>query len=223
MSNFKNLPKTLEIKAEKFYNYLVKRKKGFFMVQDYKFIPVVVINDIADTEKILGGLVEGGLPVAEITFRTSCAKDAIILGKKKFPNMCIGAGTVINVEQCKAAVEAGAEFIVSPGLSTEVAKYCKKINIPYFPGCVTPTEIMAALDLGITTVKFFPANVYGGLKALKALSAPFPQVKFIPTGGVDMTNIDEFLSFDKIQAIGGSFVLKGDIAANTKALMEKLK
>ena len=193
------------------------------MVQDYKFIPVVVINKLEDTEKTLGALIEGGLPVAEITFRTSCAKDAIKLGREKFPDMCIGAGTVINVEQCKAAIEAGAEFIVSPGLSVDVAKYCQKINVPYFPGCVTPTEIMAALDLGLTTLKFFPANVYGGLKALKALSAPFPQVKFIPTGGVDMTNIDEFLAFDKIQAIGGSFVLKGDIVANTKALMEKLK
>ena len=193
------------------------------MVQDYKFIPVVVINKLEDTEKTLGALIEGGLPVAEITFRTSCAKDAIKLGREKFPKMCIGAGTVINVEQCKAAIEAGAEFIVSPGLSVDVAKYCQKINVPYFPGCVTPTEIMAALDLGLTTLKFFPANVYGGLKALKALSAPFPQVKFIPTGGVDMTNIDEFLAFDKIQAIGGSFVLKGDIVANTKALMEKLK
>lgn len=193
------------------------------MVQDYKFIPVVVINELGDTEKILGSLIEGGLPVAEITFRTSCAKDAIKLGRKLFPDMCIGAGTVINAEQCKAAIEAGAEFIVSPGLSVDVAKYCKEKNIPYFPGCVTPTEIMAALDLGLTTLKFFPANVYGGLKALKALSAPFPQVKFIPTGGVDMTNIDEFLSFEKIQAIGGSFILKGDIVANTKALMEKLK
>ena len=193
------------------------------MVQDYKFIPVVVINKLEDTEKTLGALIEGGLPVAEITFRTNCARDAIKLGREKFPDMCIGAGTVINVEQCKAAIEAGAEFIVSPGLSVDVAKYCKEKNIPYFPGCVTPTEIMAALDLGLTTLKFFPANVYGGLKALKALSAPFPQVKFIPTGGVDMTNIDEFLSFDKIQAIGGSFILKGDIVANTKALMEKLK
>ena len=193
------------------------------MVQDYKFIPVVVINELGDTEKILGSLIEGGLPVAEITFRTSCAKDAIKLGRKLFPDMCIGAGTVINAEQCKAAIEAGAEFIVSPGLSVDVAKYCKEKNIPYFPGCVTPTEIMAALDLGLTTLKFFPANIYGGLKALKALSAPFPQVKFIPTGGVDMTNIDEFLSFEKIQAIGGSFILKGDIVANTKALMEKLK
>ena len=122
--------------------------------------------------------------------------------------MNIGAGTVINAEQCNAALAAGARFIVSPGLSVDVAKICKEKNIPYYPGCVTPTEIMQALDLGITTVKFFPANVYGGLKALKALSAPFPQVKFIPTGGVDRSNIDEFLAFDKIAAIGGSFFVK---------------
>ena len=120
----------------------------------------------------------------------------------------IGAGTVINAEQCEAALAAGATFIVSPGLSPAVAKICNQRNIPYYPGCVTPTEIMAALELGITTVKFFPANIYGGLKALKALSAPFPQVKFIPTGGVDRSNIDEFLAFDKVAAIGGSFFVK---------------
>ena len=119
--------------------------------------------------------------------------------------MNVGAGTVINAEQCKTALEAGAQFIVSPGLSVAVAEICKENNIPYYPGCVTPTEIMQALELGITTVKFFPANIYGGLKALKALSGPFPQVKFIPTGGVDRNNIDEFLAFDKVEAIGGSF------------------
>ena len=120
----------------------------------------------------------------------------------------IGAGTVINAAQCEAALAAGATFIVSPGLSPAVAEICNARGIPYYPGCVTPTEIMAALELGITTVKFFPANIYGGLKALKALSAPFPQVKFIPTGGVDRSNIDEFLAFDKVAAIGGSFFVK---------------
>ena len=122
--------------------------------------------------------------------------------------MSVGAGTIINAEQCKTALEAGAQFIVSPGLSVAVAEICKENNIPYYPGCVTPTEIMQALELGITTVKFFPANIYGGLKALKALSGPFPQVKFIPTGGVDRNNIDEFLAFDKVAAIGGSFFVK---------------
>ena len=173
-----------------------------------KFIPVVVIKELAETDKILTALKKSGINCAEITFRTSCAAEAIAYAVKNYPDMEIGAGTVINASQCNAALEAGATFIVSPGLSPDVARICNEKNIPYYPGCVTPTEIMAALDLGITTVKFFPANVYGGLKALKALSAPFPQVRFIPTGGVDRSNIDEFLAFDKIAAIGGSFFVK---------------
>ena len=173
-----------------------------------KFVPVVVIKELSETDKILKALKNNGINCAEITFRTACAAEAIEYACKNYPDMSIGAGTVINAEQCEAALKAGAQFIVSPGLSVDVAKICIKNNIPYYPGCVTPTEIMQALDLGITTVKFFPANVYGGLKALKALSAPFPQVKFIPTGGVDRSNIDEFLAFDKIAAIGGSFFVK---------------
>ena len=173
-----------------------------------RFIPVVVIKELGETDKILKALKNNGINCAEITFRTACAAEAIAYAVKNYPDMEIGAGTVINAEQCEAALKAGAEFIVSPGLSTSVAKICNEKNIPYYPGCVTPTEIMAALELGITTVKFFPANVYGGLKALKALAAPFPQVKFIPTGGVDRGNIDEFLAFDKVAAIGGSFFVK---------------
>ena len=192
------------------------------MINEFRFIPVVVINKIEDTEYTLGELCKGGLPCAEITFRTECAAEAIKLGKQLFPEMCIGAGTVINLDQCKRALDAGAEFIVSPGLSDEVAIYCVKNNIPYFPGCVTPTEIMRAISLGLTTVKFFPAGIYGGLKAMKALAAPFPQIKFVPTGGVDMSNIEEYLAFDKIQAIGGSFIMKGNIAENTAVLMEKI-
>ena len=173
-----------------------------------KFIPVVVIKELGETDKILTALKKSGINCAEITFRTACAAEAIAYAVKNYPDMEIGAGTVINAQQCRQALEAGATFIVSPGLSPAVAEVCKERGIPYYPGCVTPTEIMAALELGITTVKFFPANVYGGLKALKALSAPFPQVKFIPTGGVDRSNIDEFLAFDKIAAIGGSFFVK---------------
>ena len=173
-----------------------------------KFIPVVVIKEMAETDKILTALKNNGINCAEITFRTACAAEAIEYAVKNYPDMVIGAGTVINAEQCKKALKAGATFIVSPGFSPAAAKVCVKKNIPYYPGCVTPTEIMAALEYGITTVKFFPANVYGGLKALKALSAPFPQIKFIPTGGVDRSNIDEFLAFDKVAAIGGSFFVK---------------
>ena len=173
-----------------------------------KFIPVVVIKELSETDKILTALKNNGINCAEITFRTACAAEAIAYACEHYPDMSIGAGTVINAEQCEAALSAGAQFIVSPGLSEEVAYICMEKGVPYYPGCVTPTEIMQALDLGITTVKFFPANVYGGLAALKALSAPFPQVKFIPTGGVDRSNIDEFLAFDKIAAIGGSFFVK---------------
>lgn len=181
-------------------------KKGAVLME--RFVPVVVIRELSETDKILTALKNNGINTAEITFRTSCAKEAIEYAVKNYSEMSIGAGTVINEQQCKEAIEAGAQFIVSPGLSVCVAKVCKERGIPYYPGCVTPTEIMQALELGITTVKFFPANIYGGLKALKALSAPFPQIKFIPTGGVDRSNIDEFLAFDKVEAIGGSFFVK---------------
>ncbi len=173
-----------------------------------RFIPVVVIKELEEVHKILTALKANGINCAEITFTTACAKDAIKLACEKYPDMNIGAGTVINAEQCNEAINAGARFIVSPGLSVGAANVCKENNIPYYPGCVTPTEIIQALELGITTVKFFPANVYGGLTALKALAAPFPQIKFIPTGGVDRGNIDEFLAFDKVAAIGGSFFVK---------------
>ena len=173
-----------------------------------KCIPVVVIKEMNEVDKILPALANNGIHCAEITFRTPVAADAIKYASQHYKDMLIGAGTVINAEQCEKALKAGAKFIVSPGLSENVANICKKHNVPYYPGCVTPTEIMKALELGITTVKFFPANIYGGLKALKALSAPFPQIKFIPTGGVDRNNIDEFLAFDKVAAIGGSFFVK---------------
>ena len=179
-------------------------------------IPVVVINDVEDTIKILSQLREGGVNYAEITFRTACAREAIEIAVKAFPDMNIGAGTVINREQAESAVKAGAQFLVSPGFSDEVAEFAIENGITYYPGCVTPTEIMRALSYGFEIVKFFPAGVYGGLKALKALSAPFPQVKFIPTGGVDLSNLKEFVEFDKVYAIGGSFMMKGNIVENCK-------
>lgn len=185
-----------------------------------RVIPVVVINDIKDTIPTLSALKEGGINCAEITFRTACAREAIALGVKTFPDMNIGAGTVINLEQAKSAIDAGAKFLVSPGFSDEVATYCVENNIVYYPGCVTPTEIMRAISYGFDVIKFFPAGVYGGLKALKALSAPFPQIKFIPTGGVDLTNLKEFLDFDKTYAVGGSFMMKGDIVKNCKEIVK---
>ncbi len=188
----------------------------------FKVVPVVVLNDRADAEKQLSALAEH-LPVAEITFRTDYAEDGIKYCVKNFPQIYVGAGTVINASQAERAIRAGAKFIVSPGLSEKVAAVCKREGVDYLPGCVTPMEIEAALELGITTIKFFPAQVYGGLKAIKALSAPFPQVKFVPTGGVGEDNLAEFLACDKIAFVGGSWMMKGDIAENCKRLNTLLK
>ena len=176
-----------------------------------KFIAVVVIKELSETDRILTALANDNINCAEITFRTACAKEAIAYAIKNYPNMNIGAGTVINASQCIDAIDAGARFVVSPGLSVDVAKVCNERDVSYFPGCVTPTEIMQAIELGINVVKFFPANVYGGIKAMKALSAPFPQIKFIPTGGIDRNNMEEYLAWDKIYAIGGSFFVKDAI------------
>lgn len=187
-------------------NISYKNVSGLF--ERTRCVPVVVLKNIEDTVPTLSALCDYGIPTAEITFRTACAAEAIKLGREKFPDMLIGAGTVINAAQARAAVEAGAQFIVSPGLGLDIARVCREADIPYIPGCVTPTEIMQALDLGLSTLKFFPANVYGGMDAIKALSAPFPQVKFVPTGGVDQNNLDEFLACDKIAAVGGSFFVK---------------
>ena len=186
-------------------------------------VPVVVLDDAKDAAATARALLAGGVDVMEITFRTAAAADSIKAVAESCPDMLVGAGPVITLEQCKKAVECGAKFIVSPGFDEEVVRWCVENGVAVTPGCVTPTEIMQALELGITTVKFFPANVYGGLKALKALSGPFPQVKFIPTGGVDLTNLKEFLEFDKIFAVGGSFMMKGDITENCKKACEIIK
>ena len=187
-----------------------------------KVVPVVVLNDEADAKRQLSALAEH-LPVAEITFRTDYAEDGIKYCAKNFPNIYVGAGTVINAGQAERAVRAGARFIVSPGLSEKVAAVCKRAGVDYLPGCVTPMEIEAALELGITTVKFFPAQVYGGLKAIKALSAPFPQVRFVPTGGVGEADLAEYLACDRIAFVGGSWMMKGDIAENCKRLNTLLR
>lgn len=177
-----------------------------------RIIPVVTLQNAADRTKVLNALKKEGILCAEICFRTACAAEAIRLAVKEYPDMTIGAGTVINKEQCETALDLGAKFIVSPGLSEEVALVCRERGVPYYPGCVTPTEIMRALDLGPTVVKFFPAPVYGGLPAMKALAAPFPQIKFIPTGGVDSGNLAEYLAWDKIFAVGGSSFVKEALA-----------
>ena len=178
-------------------------------IQSLKVVPVVVIKDIDDTIPTLKALSDGGLPVAEITFRTACAADAIRLGVKEFPDMLIGAGTVINAEQANAAIDCGAKFIVGPGFAASVAEVCRERGVLYLPGCVTPTEIITAISYGVEIVKFFPCSNFGGLGTIKALSAAFPTMKFMPTGGISEENILEYLAFDKIIACGGSWMMKG--------------
>ena len=176
-------------------------------------VPVVVIEDAKDAVPTAKALLAGGIDVMEITFRTAAAADAIAAVSRECPDRLVGAGTVITPEQCRTAVDAGASFIVSPGFSREVVSWCVERGICVTPGCVTPTEIMAAMELGIRVVKFFPANVYGGLKAMKALSAPFGGIKFIPTGGVNAQNLAEYSAAPFIQAVGGSWVCsKSDIS-----------
>ncbi len=177
-------------------------------------VPVVVIDDAKDAVATANALLAGGIDVMEITFRTAAAPDAIVEVAKNCPDMLVGAGTIITLDQCKRAVECGAKFIVSPGFDDEVVAWCVENGVTVTPGCVTPTEIMAAKKHGLKIVKFFPANVYGGLQAMKALSAPFGDIKFIPTGGVNEDNVGEYISAPFIHAIGGSWVCpKSDIAA----------
>ena len=177
-------------------------------------VPVVVIDDAKDAVPTANAMVAGGIDVMEITFRTAAAPDAIKAVAENCPDMLVGAGTILNLTQCKQAVEMGAKFIVSPGFSDEVVGWCVENNIPVAPGCVTPTEIMGALKHGLKMVKFFPANVYGGLNAMKNLSAPFVGLKFLPTGGVNTANIKEYVDAPFIHAVGGSWVCpKAEIAA----------
>ena len=177
-------------------------------------VPVIVLDDAKDAVATARALLAGGVDVMEITFRTAAAADSIKAVAENCPDMLVGAGTVITLEQCKKAVECGAKFIVSPGFSEEVVGYCVEHGVPVAPGCVTPTEIMSAMKYGLKMVKFFPANVYGGLKAMKNLSAPFVGMKFLPTGGVNADNVGDFISAPFIHAVGGSWVCpKADIAA----------
>ena len=177
-------------------------------------VPVVVLDKAEDAIPTAKAMAAGGVDTMEITFRTACAPEAIKAVAENCPDVLVGAGTIVNLEQCKLAVEMGAKFIVSPGFSEEVVAWCVENGIPVAPGCVTPTEIMGALKHGLKMVKFFPANVYGGLNAMKNLSAPFVGLKFLPTGGVNTANIKEYIDASFIHAVGGSWVCpKADIAA----------
>ena len=186
-------------------------------------VPVVVLDDAKDAVATAKALLAGGVDVMEITFRTAAAADSIKAVAESCPDMLVGAGTVITLEQCKKATECGAKFIVSPGFDEEVVRWCVENGVAVTPGCVTPTEIMAAMKLGLNVVKFFPAGVYGGLSAMKALSGPFGGIKFIPTGGVNGQNIGEFIAAPFIHAVGGSWVCpKADIAAGNFEKITKL-
>lgn len=173
-------------------------------------VPVVVLEKTEDAVPLANALLKGGINFMEITFRTACAAECIEIISKEVPDMTVGAGTVLNAEQAKLAVEMGAKFIVSPGLDEETVKWALANDIPVIPGCVTPTEIMKAINLGLKVVKFFPADVYGGIKAIKALAAPFGQVKFLPTGGVSEANLSDFTGNRSVAAVGGSWVCKKD-------------
>lgn len=177
-------------------------------------VPVVVLDKAEDAVPTARAMAAGGIDTMEITFRTACAPEAIKAVAENCPEVLVGAGTVLNLEQCKLALEMGAKFIVSPGFNEKVVGYCVEHGVPVAPGCVTPTEIMAAMEYGLKMVKFFPANVYGGLNAMKNLSAPFVGMKFLPTGGVNNGNIKEYIDAPFIHAVGGSWVCpKADIAA----------
>ncbi|MDY5654030.1 MAG: bifunctional 4-hydroxy-2-oxoglutarate aldolase/2-dehydro-3-deoxy-phosphogluconate aldolase [Erysipelotrichaceae bacterium] len=177
-------------------------------------VPVVALNNKEDAAPLAEALCKGGLPVAEVTFRTTCAKQVMINMKKACPEMLIGAGTVLSTKQVDEAIECGAEFIVSPGLNPEVVSYCVNKNIPIVPGCANPSDIEIALSYGLDTVKFFPAEPLGGLKMIKALAGPYTNVKFMPTGGINENNISDYLAYDKIVACGGTWMVDKEAIKN---------
>ena len=183
-------------------------------IENIGIIPVVCINDAEKAVPLAKALQDGGIPAAEITFRTDAAEESIKKISEAYPEMVVGAGTVLTVQQAERAVNAGSRFIVSPGFNPKVVKWCVDRNIPVLPGCTTPSEIEQALELGLNTVKFFPAEQSGGLAKIKALSAPYVNMKFMPTGGINLNNMNEYLSFKKIIACGGSFMVSGSLLDN---------
>ena len=180
-------------------------------IEEIGIVPVVVLNDAKDAEPLAEALCEGGLPCAEVTFRTDAAEESIRIMSEKFPNMLVGAGTVLTTEQVDRAVAAGAKFIVSPGLNPKVVKYCVDKGILITPGCANPSDVEQAIENGLEVVKFFPAEQFGGVATIKAMAAPYVGLKFMPTGGVNAKNLESYLSCDKIVACGGSWMVKGDL------------
>jgi len=190
-------------------------------IEKLGIVPVVVLNDVSEAEPVAKALCEGGLPVAEVTFRTDAAEESIKIMSEKFPEMLVGAGTVLTTEQVDRAVNAGAKFIVSPGFNPNVVKYCIDKNIPVCPGCNNPSAMEGAMELGLDVVKFFPAEQSGGIKAIKAMAAPYVNLKFMPTGGINAKNINDYLSFNKVIACGGSWMVASDLVKNKE--FDKIK
>ena len=180
----------------------------------YGIVPVVVLNDSKDAAPLADALCDGGLACAEVTFRTEAAADSIRIMTEKHPEMLVGAGTVLTTKQVDEAVEAGAKFIVSPGLNPTIVKYCIEKNIPITPGVATPSEMEQAIELGLNLVKFFPAEPSGGLAMINAVAAPYTMLKFMPTGGINPNNVKDYLNSDKIFACGGSWMVKGNLINN---------
>lgn len=178
----------------------------------YRLVPVVAIDDARDADPLADALVEGGLPVAEITFRTDAAEEAIRTIANR-GDVLVGAGTVLTVEQARKAADAGAKFIVSPGVNPPVVEHCINVELPITPGISSPTDIDLAMSFGLTALKFFPAEAFGGLKTLKAIAAPYRMCRFIPTGGISAENLADYLKFDKVIACGGSWMVKGELIA----------
>lgn len=177
----------------------------------YGVVPVVVLNDPAEALPVADALLKGGLPVAEVTFRTAAAEEAIRIMAAERPAMLVGAGTVLTIDQVDRAVAAGAKFIVCPGFDPEIVDYCIGKNIPVFPGCTTASEVAWGVKRGLTVLKFFPAEQCGGVATIKALCAAYVGVKFMPTGGIGPKNLKDYLSCDKIVCCGGSWMVKGDL------------
>ena len=174
-------------------------------------IPVVVLDDAANAEPLGQALMEGGLPAAEVTFRTDAAEESIRIMAEKFPEMLVGAGTVLTTEQVDRAVAAGAKFIVSPGFDAEIVEYCLERDIPVCPGIQTPTELIQAVKMGLDHVKFFPAEQAGGMAMITAIGAAFPHIKFMPTGGISPSNVKDYLASERVFCCGGSWMVKGDL------------
>ncbi len=180
-------------------------------IAEFGVVPVVVLEDAKDAKPLAEALVKGGLPCAEVTFRTDAAEESIRIMAKEYPDMLVGAGTVLTTGQVDRAINTGAKFIVSPGFDAEIVDYCIKNEIPVFPGCITPSEVAQAVKRGLSIVKFFPAEKFGGVDTIKALAAPYTDVKFMPTGGVNARNLKDYLSCDKIVCCGGSWMVKSDL------------